>query len=137
MRIIGKINLQTTNKQEVAMPLRRLTDYTGITIWVATLIFTLGILYSQINDNSKSVKELKDYGSMVHLIEKEIASLKMQDKYQERWKSEFMTTFKELVTEMKKNNHAILQKMQSTDNNLLKTSYQLDAITTKLKIEDD
>lgn len=116
------------------MPFKRLTDYTGITIWVATLVFTLGILYQQQRINTKAIQESKEYELKVDKIELDIVSLQMQDAYQERWKSEFMITFKELVIEMKRNNKAILSRMQSTDNNVLKTSYQLDLINNKLKI---
>ena len=116
------------------MPFKRLTDYTGITIWVATLVFTLGILYQQQRVNTEAIQESKEYEQKVDKIELQIVSLQMQDVYQEQWKSEFMITFKELVIEMKRNNKAILSRMQSTDNNVLKTSYQLDLINNKLKI---
>ena len=116
------------------MPFKRLTDYTGITIWVATLVFTLGILYQQQRVNTEAIQESKEYEQKVDKIELQIVSLQMQDVYQEQWKSEFMITFKELVIEMKRNNKAVLSRMQSTDNNVLKTSYQLDLINNKLKI---
>lgn len=119
------------------MPFKRLVDYTGVTIWIFTIIFILGGLYwQQLNNTSNLVKHdlvLDAYEKKNDLIEKQILSLQMQSEHQEEWKEEFMTTFKDLVVEMKTNNEAILNRMQSTDNSVLRASFQLDAINAKLK----
>lgn len=126
------------------MPFRRLVDYTGITIWIATMIFILGGMAYQLTENTSAISKVKAskkaetelYDKRLDLVEKQIVLLQMQDSYQERWKSEFMVTFKELVFEMKSNNENIISKMQDTDNSVLKASFQLSAINRQLRINN-
>ena len=126
------------------MPFRRLVDYTGITIWIATMIFVLGGMAYQLTENTSAISKVEAskkaetelYDKRLDLVEKQIVLLQMQDSYQERWKSEFMVTFKELVFEMKSNNENIIAKMQDTDNSVLKASFQLDAINRQLRINN-
>ncbi len=115
------------------MPIRRLIDYTGITVWVITLIFALGVMYAQQLTNTEAIAKGQEYKVRVDLIDKDIISLKMQDAYQREWKVEFMVTFKELIKEMKINNEAVLKKMQSTDDNVLRTSYQIEALNIEVQ----
>lgn len=119
------------------MPFRRLVDYTGITIWVLTLVFALGCLYAQQLSNTESISEMSKYKERVNTIDRKILSLEIQDQNQKEWKVEFMLTFKELVHEMKENNDAVLKKVQSTDDNVLRTSFQLEVISNKLKSNID
>lgn len=117
------------------MPFKRLTDYTGVTIWVLTLIFSLGVIYAQQLTNTKSIVDLKEKAVKIELIEKEISLFEMKLSHMEETKKQSDVTVKEFMDEMKKNNKAILAKLQSTDNNVLKTSFQLEAISNKLKIK--
>jgi hypothetical protein len=115
------------------MPFRRLVDYTGLTVWIVTLIFLLGTLYAQQHSNTKAIVANLDYQHRVEVIDREIVTLKMQDSYQQKWQSDFMITFKDFVKEMKENNEQVMKKIQTTDNNVLRTSYQLEAMNTELK----
>ena len=115
------------------MPIRRLIDYTGITVWVITLIFALGVMYAQQLTNTEAIAKGQEYKVRVDLIDKDIISLKMQDAYQREWKVEFMVTFKELIKEMKINNEAVLKKMQSTDDNVLRTTYKIESLNIEVQ----
>ena len=119
---------------EGAMPFRKLVDYTGITIWILTLIFSLGVLYAKQISNTSEIEELKLSEKKIELIEKEIVLFKMQLEYERKAKADMMEQVKKLVEEMQKNNQIILGKLQNTDRNVLKASFQLQAISHKLKI---
>lgn len=113
------------------MPFKRLTDY----IWVITIVFSLGVIYAQQLTNTKSIVDLNEKAVKIELIEKEISLFEMKLSHIEETKKQTDVTVKEFMDEMKKNNKAILAKLQSTDNNVLKTSFQLEAISNKLKIK--
>lgn len=116
------------------MPFRRLVDYTGITIWVLTLIFSLGVLYAKQLSNTTAIKKFETTVAKVELIEKQIVLFQMQLDYENKAKADIMEQVKKLVEEMKANNQLILGKLQNTDRNVLKTSFQLQAISHKLNI---
>ena len=122
------------------MTTRRLTDYTGIVIWIVSAIFVLGKLYTQQIDNTKAIAKFEPYKTHMVEVDTDITILRIQSDYQKQRQEEFMVTFKEMVIrigesnkEMKKSNAAILKKIQSTDDNVLRTSYQLEALKLTLQ----
>lgn len=116
------------------MPFRKLVDYTGVTIWVLTLIFSLGMLYAKQISNTTDIERLKLSDKKIELIEKEIVLFKLQLSYEKQSKEDIMEQVKKLVEEMKANNQLILGKLQNTDKNVLQASFQLQAISHKLNI---
>ena len=102
--------------------LRRINDYAGSIIWACTLVFSLGVLYTQIQNNTSTLAEQKVYIDRYSAMRVELDILKLKQEYQREWQADFMVTFKEMVAEMK-----------TTNQSVQKQSYQLQAIERELK----
>jgi hypothetical protein len=99
------------------MAYTRTSDYMQLGIWAVTLVFSLGVLYHQINTNTMELERREVYIQHQESMAEDITTLKLQQVYQRNWQSEFMVTFKELVGEIKKTNSEVLRQ-----------SYQLRAV---------
>ena len=125
------------------MPLRRLSDYTGIFIWAITVVFILGGAYKQQQQqqthNEEIVRKVKQHSrehytqitmldKEIVKVDKELAKLQLQATYQQVWQQDFMGTFKELVIEIKTSN----EKAQETKNEVIRNSTHLKAIKEQL-----
>jgi len=95
------------------MTFRRLSDYTGITIWVVTMVFTFGILYSQQKSNTKEIEKAQVYKVKINEIVIDLERLHTRQDYQQKWQAEFMTTFKDMVSEIKKTNSEVIRNTYS------------------------
>lgn len=104
------------------MPLRRISDYTGIATWTISLVFVLGTIYAQQKENTKAIKDAQIYKQQITALREDTKSLKLQQSYQKEWQSEFMATFKEMVKEIKVTNAEVLRN-----------TYHLQSIDDKLK----
>ena len=102
--------------------LRRVGDFSGILVSVCTLIFGFGVIYKQVHDNTKELEKRIVFIQEHHTMRIELDILKLKQEYQKEWQSDFMDTFKEMVTEMK-----------TTNANVQRQSYQLQAIEKELK----
>jgi hypothetical protein len=103
------------------MPLRRLADYSGIIIWVCTLVFGFGVSYQQITNVKHELAELKVHDESFKALYTDVKILNMHRKYQLEWQADFIATFKELVSEIRDTNAEVLRQ-----------SYQLQSIEREL-----
>ena len=116
---------------------------------VATLmlvIFTSGLLYAQIDTNTRAIKSAQKYKSRVRHLEKDfsiltmkqenhVALLVIQQKNQVEWQNELMKTVKEFVKETKLNNDRQLTEMQDMKAEIMKNTYQMRSITGQRKAD--
>ena len=105
------------------MTLRRMGDYTGIAIWSATMLFTMGLLYKQQQDNTEAIEKAQKYKDIVAANVVDLKMMKQQQQYQAAWQTEFMVTFKEMVQEIKTTNAEVLRNtyhLKSIDEKLMK-----------------
>ena len=91
------------------MSIKGLSSYTGFATWIVTMIFAMGILYSQQQSNTAEIAKAQQYKERVIQAEVDINTLKLQRDYQQEWQGEFMSTFKEMVQEIKKTNAEVLR----------------------------
>lgn len=115
------------------MPFRRLADYTSVIIWLISVVFVGGGLYTKQLEHSKILE-----GREVHItkqkdMELDLVALKLNYEYQEQWRGEFMTTFKTMVDEMKSSNKLLAEGLSQTNLNVNTVKYKLETIERNLE----
>ena len=104
------------------MTFRRMTDFASVITSTVTLIFLMGILYAQQKENTKEIEKAQAYKERVIQLEKAQVGMRLQQANSQAWQGEFITTFKELVKEIK-----------TTNAEVLRNTYHLQSIEEKVK----
>jgi len=98
-----------------------LKTYQGFFLWLIGIIFIAGITYYKVDVVSARADIAKErltvYDARINKVETLVEGMQYQLTYQKEWQKEFMTTFKELVAQIKITNHQVYRN-----------TYQLEVI---------
>lgn len=90
-----------------------LKSYQSTLLWLVGIIFIAGIVYGKLNAVSNradiAIERIIAHNARIHTVETGLIGLEYQINSQRDWQKEFMTTFKELVTEIKVTNSQVIR----------------------------